>query len=313
MAQCSSPVSIWDKKKQQRILVPCGKCLQCMENWQQEWTYRMKQEVRASKNAWFVGLTYNDNWLPKLYRGDKPFHMLLPSDLTRFIKRLRYYSQKVDKDCKIKYFAIGEYGGEENRPHYHLLLLNLPYQDFMHVYELILRSWSYCKKDGNDYVKDEFGYYRDSLGFIKLEYVNNGNMRYLCKYLNKIDPRPHVVKPFRRISKGFGASYINSKTMKYHLSEPFKMYTVESGYKKRLPRYYKDKIFPKKVFTVNVEGFCYPTDYRPRYVGNQVLVKKAEESVERWEKLHPFTNYKTNASEKSDRVLRKIVKKNFKL
>lgn len=101
--------------------------------------------------------------------------------------------------------------------------------------------------------------------------------------------------------------------MRYHLSEPFKMYTVESGYKKRLPRYYKDKIFPKKVFTVNVEGFCYETDYRPRYVGNQVLVKKAEESVERWEKLHPFTNYKTNASEKSDRVLRKIVKKNFKL
>lgn len=283
-----------------------------MENWQQEWTYRMKQEVKASKNAWFVGLTYNDKWLPNLYKGDKPFHMLLPSDFTRFIKRLRYYSEKVDKDCKIRYFGIGEYGGEDNRPHYHFLLCNLPYQDFWQVYELILRSWSYCKKDGDNYVKDEDGYYRDSLGFIKVHSVTYGNMKYLCKYLNKIDPREHAVKPFRRISKGFGSSYITDKIMKYHLSEPFKMYTVESGYKKRLPRYYKDKIFPKKVYEVNEDGFCVQVDYRPRYVGNQRLVKKAEESVERWEKFHPFTTYKANASAKSDRILRKIVKKNFK-
>jgi len=63
----------------------------------------------------FVTLTYNEQHLPA---GDA----LHPADLQRFLKRLR---KSVYPD-KLRYFAVGEYGEQTNRPHYHLALFGYP-------------------------------------------------------------------------------------------------------------------------------------------------------------------------------------------
>jgi len=63
----------------------------------------------------FVTLTYNDDHLPA-------GNALNPADLSRFLKRLR----KSVHPHKIRYFGVGEYGDESQRPHYHLALFGYP-------------------------------------------------------------------------------------------------------------------------------------------------------------------------------------------
>lgn len=63
----------------------------------------------------FVTLTYDEQHIPE-------GHALRAKDLSLFIKRLR-------KDLhpkKIRYFGVGEYGEQTNRPHYHLALFGYP-------------------------------------------------------------------------------------------------------------------------------------------------------------------------------------------
>ena len=59
-------------------------------------------------------LEYSEDWQPQLcYR-----------DVQLFIKKLRKQNAKHTKN-KIKYFAVGEYGGLTARPHYHLIIFNV--------------------------------------------------------------------------------------------------------------------------------------------------------------------------------------------
>lgn len=67
----------------------------------------------------FVTLTYNDE---NLVHTDGDQATLAPEDATKFLKRFR----KAIEPIKIRYFLVGEYGDENNRPHYHLAIFNFP-------------------------------------------------------------------------------------------------------------------------------------------------------------------------------------------
>lgn len=60
-------------------------------------------------------LTYNDENVPEN-------HSLHPPHLTDFLKRFRYDIEPM----RIRYFAVGEYGEQTQRPHYHLALFGYP-------------------------------------------------------------------------------------------------------------------------------------------------------------------------------------------
>ncbi len=92
----------------------CGQCMHCRINKSREWTHRILLEASTSKDACFVTLTYQDDYLPKDKNVSKP-------DVQKYIKRLR---RKIEPN-KIKYFAVGEYGDVTFRPHYHIVLFNL--------------------------------------------------------------------------------------------------------------------------------------------------------------------------------------------
>jgi hypothetical protein len=62
----------------------------------------------------FLTLTYDDGKVPSDGCVSK-------YDLQTFLKRLRYYY-----DDKIRYFGVGEYGGQTLRPHYHVIVFNMP-------------------------------------------------------------------------------------------------------------------------------------------------------------------------------------------
>lgn len=80
--------------------------------------------------------------------------------------------------------------------------------------------------------------------------VNEASISYATKYLIdkdknwENDPR---VKPFSVMSKGLGLEYLK-KNSKWHKQEgdnesEYRFYVMYQGYKMRMPRYYKDKIF----------------------------------------------------------------------
>ena len=84
--------------------------------------------------AYFITLTYNDESLPRTKEG---YPTLLKKQVQDYIKRLRNAhvaylkkeQRKVHNEYKItgkpiRYYAVGEYGSQTRRPHYHILLFN---------------------------------------------------------------------------------------------------------------------------------------------------------------------------------------------
>lgn len=93
----------------------CGQCLPCRVNKRREWTHRIMLEAAERTDNAFVTLTYDDEHLPA---GAN----LRPSDVSRFLKRLR----RSVYPLKLRYFSVGEYGENTKRPHYHLALFGYP-------------------------------------------------------------------------------------------------------------------------------------------------------------------------------------------
>lgn len=73
----------------------------------------MLEASQFTDNA-FVTLTYSDDNLP-------PDGSVSPAEVSKFMKRLRF-----NTGMKLRYFAVGEYGDESFRPHYHLALFGFP-------------------------------------------------------------------------------------------------------------------------------------------------------------------------------------------
>lgn len=74
----------------------------------------MFYESQLHPDNCFITLTYSQENLP----ADGT---LVPSDLQLFIKRLR----RAVEPTRLRYFAVGEYGDESRRPHYHAIIFGL--------------------------------------------------------------------------------------------------------------------------------------------------------------------------------------------
>lgn len=79
---------------------------------------RLHVESMLHQESCFVTLTYNQENIPY---GNS----LVPEDLTRFVKRLRFSLGSK----RIRYYGVGEYGGVFKRPHYHILVFGHNFSD----------------------------------------------------------------------------------------------------------------------------------------------------------------------------------------
>lgn len=96
------------------IAFGCGQCLHCRISRARLWQYRQVLESFCHPFNCFVTLTYDDQHLP----GSAS---LEPRDLQLFLKRLR----AAVAPHRVRFFAVGEYGEKNRRPHYHLSLFGL--------------------------------------------------------------------------------------------------------------------------------------------------------------------------------------------
>lgn len=208
---CVTPLTVY--KDGRYLTVPCGWCWKCRIDHRKMWTDRIKMELMYNNGVGtFLTLTYNDNYLPQ--DGG-----LRQRDLQLFHKRLR----KQLEPKKIKYYAVGEYGDETMRAHYHGLYINV---DPVRDYEAIKKSWRY----GHSMIKG----------------IATHNITYVLKYLDKQVMGRYQRKkiygdlqaPFAIMSKGIGAKYI------YDNQEYIRKYHgyYDKGKIVPLPKYWYEKI-----------------------------------------------------------------------
>jgi len=181
---------------------------------------RLQIENKHAFNGYFVTLTYADPY------NDDELHKEHLQDFIKTIRNLADYKRKtaLTNIPPIKYFGVGEYGEQELRPHYHILLFNVPEKTRSKALTFIQKAWD--------------------MGFVVIDEINKTTIEYVCKYIFK--QRYWNIKkqkPFRLMSTrpAIGSQYIDTH-QDYHLKgEVF--YRSEEGNKKHLPRFYTNKIF----------------------------------------------------------------------
>lgn len=216
--------------------LPCGGCVACLANRRSDWTLRLTHELSSSTSAHFITLTYSDE---NIYYNENNVPSVYKPHLQNFIKRLR---RKTDN--KLRYYAIGEYGTQSLRPHYHVILFNLP-NDRLYTIE---DSW----------MDDQ-----TIMGFTKTGTVTPGSIHYVTKYhVNKTHFPINGNKPFATMSRrpGIGHDYINKFTDYHQASIEHAHHTALGGIIQRLPRYYKDKLYTDEQKASMPSGMANPVD-----------------------------------------------------
>ena len=249
--KCERPIWIKETSDMQGTEVPCGRCYSCIQTKRSVWTFRLLMELRVSESAYFITLTYNPKHVPYVsgYKGIQ--ETLNKEHLTQFIKNTRQYIHRTEnKDPrwlkkgimsrkwspKLRYYATAEYGGKGLRPHFHIILYNLP-NDYIEY----------------DYIKDEnFSEVLDSIwkkGQIYIGKVEQGSAHYMTKYhllpiTEKWDDSDQRVKPYAVMSRkpGIGKNWIDGQIINYYNNSKNSYATLKNGSKVPIGRYLKQKI-----------------------------------------------------------------------
>jgi hypothetical protein len=235
---CLTPMTI--KRDQKGVnesftrTVGCGRCVPCLRKKQIDWCFRLQKELNNSSSACFLTLTYDDKNIPVSEGG----YSLDRRDFQLFMKRLRKHANQKQK---IKYYACGEYGDRTERPHYHAIVFNLP-------------------KPFDKYIKKAW-----KLGHIHIGTVTEASIFYTTKYALKGLRRKKPYEydelgrepQFQLMSNGLGISYSKEIIKDYLVSNGTKLLTVQGGAKKKLPRYYIDKLFTDPIEKAKWSGEAY--------------------------------------------------------
>lgn len=224
---CDSPIYLKQGKGSLEYTpFPCGKCPPCKTRRVNQWVFRCMEETRVADTAFFVTLTYDTRFLPITANG---FATLSKHDLQKYWKRLR----KLCPESKIRYYAAGEYGSKNKRPHYHAIVFNVPDKEMLHS------AWG--------------------MGSVVVGTVQSESVAYTMKYIDKAGSVPahrrdDRLKEFSVMSKGLGSCYLDRRgVVDYHRSDVTRNYVTKmSGHKVPMPRYYRNKIFTEDERKQNV-------------------------------------------------------------
>lgn len=287
MSQCIAPITIknprhkLDKREYAYIDVPCGKCPPCIKRRVQGWMFRLKKEQEVSISSSFITLTYEDEHLPFSPNGlmtlDKRDHQLFMKKLR---KHLDTHDYNMHKDVKLKYYAIGEYGDNTHRPHFHYIMFNLPDQLIVKE-EIIQDIWS--------------------KGLVQVAVCNDNTIAYVTGYVNKklyaaekvgLDDLDDRLPECSMMSKGLGKNFLSKRVVAYY-QEVLKPYIiVEDGKKQTMPRYYRHKLYNEhQRYIIAKQTEKYLEENQPYKDGKH----------EKEHKAHIFNKSKTKYNEKRKR------------
>lgn len=219
-------------KKQGKLYnLPCGKCIACQSNKSLDWQFRLQMELKSNNySAVFLTLTYSEDCLPTM--NGTP--ILNKEHLQLFFRYLRRTG------LPVRYFAVGEYGGLFQRPHYHAILFGVDFNN--ENYEKIQKIWKH--------------------GFIQMSQVTNGRICYITKYMFKfLRADAPLVKEFQLSSKRpyLGYGYCSDPSVqRWHLDYLRNYAQIENGIKLPLPRIIREKLFsPQELEVISIKADNY--------------------------------------------------------
>lgn len=195
-----------------------------METKRADWTFRLMQEQKVSVSAKFLTLTYDDEHINNNSPGSvrvssDGYPQLCERDIQLFTKRLRKANSQIN-DYSLRYYTVGEYGTRTLRPHYHSIMFNLHPKLFMKVQDI----WG--------------------LGFCRVDECEPASIHYVTKYvINRVTDHQGRSAPFAYMSTrpGLGINYLATHTQWHRAA--MRNYTEVNGQKKRIPRFYKNRLF----------------------------------------------------------------------
>ena len=249
---CLSPITF--RNRGHVVTVPCGKCLECVSKYQNDWKFRITAECENYRYCYFITLTYDNYHLTYTFPssvtsdlrdavGDIPstaekmraIHQgygdylvsstlsvdtLIPvvskRDVQLWIKAFRERLRRDGYSVDFKYFLCSEYGPKTLRPHYHAIFMtNYPLKIFT---DYVVNSWSMGNVDWKKRALVPYG---------------NRGMIDVCRYVSKYCCKPsgfenpyvvHGIAPkcFRLMSKGIGLSRREEIVKWFRESCPFK-------------------------------------------------------------------------------------------
>lgn len=189
---------------------PCGQCLPCRFNRRRIWTHRLMLEAALHGDNAFVTLTYSDANLPTIrppaaFSESGTVPTLVPKHTQDFLKRFR----KAASPLRLRFYLVGEYGEQTQRPHYHMAAFGYPTCSWGR--SRYSRSRTSCCANC-DLVLQAWGH-----GLVDLGSLETNSAQYIAGYVTKKmtsrdDPRLAGRHPeFARMSNrpGIGADYMD--------------------------------------------------------------------------------------------------------
>lgn len=172
------------------LLLPCGKCPNCISNKSLEWTARLCKEAEEWKFQYFITLTYDDKHL-KYFDNNGVVHIrdvnnpqfkhILKRDVQLFLKRFRFKTR-----FEMKYYICCESGEDTGRTHWHAIFyLNdkiddlVFYSNNLYTSKILSSTWQngqvLCSSDVNEHsIKYTIGYTLKKLGESKIQLMSKG-------------------------------------------------------------------------------------------------------------------------------------------
>lgn len=216
------------------LAVPCNHCSVCVQRKTNAIVYRAHLESLCyDVPPLFVTLTYDD--------AHRPVDGVNKRDVQLFLKRFR----KALGSRKIRFLCCAEYGTKTQRPHYHLVIFNIPLSvhtsvgyslSLAHAHKLLSDTWK------NGFVQARF-----------IDMRSDKGIQYVCKYMYKdADNTPDGCNPpFHTSSNrhgGIGAPFIDKfkDSIRSTMDTSFKFLNKWTGKVEelRFTQYILDRLFP---------------------------------------------------------------------
>lgn len=211
------------------IKLNCNKCINCLMSKKKDMATRIILEAKLYKNNYFVTLTYNDENLPANKQLQK-------EEIPKFNKKLKTYLNRRKIKSDFRFYACGEYGETNGRPHYHIIYFNLNLPD-LKVFKMCNGYYIYTSK----FLEETW-----NKGQILIEDFNEATAAYVAGYVNKkitaTKPKiPNFQDTFTLSSRRPGIGYQYLKENKEKLLKTTKI-QLKNGKKATIPRYFMLKL-----------------------------------------------------------------------